>query len=364
MKIIFVIKEYKMYDLDPDDIKKLQRYFLQELKLQGFDDFRHIGDGAHKRAYSAKRNNHMYAIKVMGTQEGKNESDLQDKILQLMGSSPPSFVATNDYYESTLDVNMVLDHLLERHPEEEEEVTPLYLYLSDVQQLREPFLVYEISDLYEMTTEEFFYKEKWTWAQFKNIFCQIINALHYLQLKKISFTDFKLNNVMINKNTLQIFFIDYYNSAYQCDFEKCKDDDNLNYTYYDIFYKKINFHQDIFRIGINLLHAIEIRNKGQWKIERHIGTVVSQPRHKKKECKQWLFFFQDCDDMTGKDAFHSELQNYLIKFENHLQHMKQLPTSDKTNLMKIIKQCVFINPSKPYTIPMILKNSFFAKCKN
>jgi serine/threonine protein kinase len=220
-----------------------------------------------------------------------------------------------------------------------------------------------VSDLYEMTLDDYFHKEKWSWKNYKHIFCQILHALHYLQSKTISFTDFKLNNVMINKNTLQVYLIDYFNSPYECDFVDCDEDDNLNFTYYNVFYNKMNFHQDIFRIGIAMLHAIEIRNKGQWKLSKVIGDIVSETYYEKKQCKKWLFLFEDCDHVSSKNEFITSLQEYLSHFKTHMQHVKQLSSSDKHHLYVLVEKCLFIDPKKPFTIPMILQNPFFSKCK-
>lgn len=356
-----------MRELDPDNMPILQRYFFHELKDGGFDNFRYIGDGAYKRAYSATRNGLKYAVKVMGSERGKNESNLQTKILDICGKSIPTFIATNDYYESTLNIDDIIIHFVKHYAdkieEENERYKDVYLYLLDVKRYNVVPFVYEVSDLYDITLDNYFSKEKWSWTNYKNIFCQILHGLQYLQSKTISFTDFKLNNVMIDKKTLQIYFIDYFNSPYECDFVSCDQDDNVNFTYYHVFYKKINFHQDIFRIGVAMLNAIEIRNHGQWKPSKDIGDIVSETYYEEKHCKKWLFLFDDCDNTSGKKEFLDSMKQYLENFKSHLQHSKQLSSSDKINLYSLIERVLFIDPNKPFPISKILQNSFFSKCK-
>jgi len=236
-------------------------------------------------------------------------------------------------------------------------------YLQDIQRYQQPLFIYEISPFYDITVDLFFAQDQWNWKDFRSIFCQIIDGLRWLQSKGVSFTDFKLNNVMLKQKTRQVYFIDYFNSPYQCSYiTKCRNQDRSSYTFYDIFHTRYTFQQDVWRVGFSLLYSIERKKRKQTQMPLRIYKLIGDLKDQKKECDDHLFGFLNsiCGDM--KETYNQQLDDYFIHLKKHLDSLPHLPKKDKALLFEITQKCMYINELDPYTLDELRSNPFFASC--
>lgn len=344
-----------MYDLDIENIKILEHVYFEDLINLGFRKIKYLDEGSNKIAYSGIKDGKKVAIKVMDYYEGIGQRGIQQKMIRLFKNKIPPFLCMNEYIPSIIRATEAKELLLIKYNSFVDNEVWFYLdYL--INKNNKPAFYYEISEFYDMELDAFFYNQKWSWEDFKNIFCQIIMGIKFLQSKGISFMDLKLNNLMITKETKKIHFIDYYDSPYKCNYLDCKNYNNYSYTYYDIFNNKFSFYQDIWRIGFMMLVIIEKRNNN---LSTSLSELYRQTKKMKKNCSSYLF----CNENQIKTNSQEYLNDYMEKLQAFLNKDRKLSNQDKVNLYNLLYSSIHSNIETPYSLDDMLNNPFFSDCK-